>query len=143
MSEVRDIVRGLKRRSRLILMSSHILSEVTDVCDEVALIDRGHLLFYDTLPNVTARFAQGTSSADVTFARPLPADIDASLGQVAGMTKVERLDPTRLRLTFTGGAESQVRLIEELVQRHLGMTSFQESKSALEEVYLSQIAKGD
>lgn len=143
MAEVRGIVRGLKRRSRLILMSSHILSEVTDVCDEVALIDRGRLLFYDTLSNVTARFAQGTSSADAAFARPLPPEIDAALNAVAGVTKVERLDPQRLRLTFTGGTETQTRLIEELAQRHLGLVSFQESTSALEEVYLSQIAKGD
>ena len=52
MAEVRDIVRGLKARHRLIFMSSHILQEVTDICDEVALIDQGKLLFYDTLPNV-------------------------------------------------------------------------------------------
>ncbi|MCI4320328.1 MAG: ABC transporter ATP-binding protein [Thermoplasmata archaeon] len=143
MAEVRGIVRGLKRRSRLILMSSHILSEVTDVCDEVALIDRGKLLFYDTLSNVTARFAQGTASADAAFARPLPPELDAALYTVSGVTKVERLDPQRLRLTFTGGAETQARLVEELAQRRVGMLSFQESKSALEEVYLSQIAKGD
>ncbi|MGI0155371.1 MAG: ABC transporter ATP-binding protein, partial [Thermoplasmata archaeon] len=47
MAEVRSIVRGLKKEHRLILMSSHILSEVVDVCDEVALLDHGKLLFTD------------------------------------------------------------------------------------------------
>ena len=37
MAEVRAIVRGLKKERRLIFMSSHILSEVVDDCDEVAL----------------------------------------------------------------------------------------------------------
>jgi ABC-2 type transport system ATP-binding protein len=36
MSEVRDIVKSLKNKQRLIFMSSHILSEVSDVCDDVA-----------------------------------------------------------------------------------------------------------
>jgi ABC-2 type transport system ATP-binding protein len=143
MAEVRGIVRGLKRRNRLILMSSHILSEVTDVCDEVALIDRGKLLFYDTLSNVTARFAQGTSSADAAFARPLAPDVDRSLEGLPSVSKVERLDPQRLRFTFTGGVGVQERLLAELAQKNLGLISFQESTSALEEIYLSQIAKGD
>ena len=57
MSEVRDIVKSLKSKNRLIFMSSHILSEVAEVCDEVAMIDHGKLLVYDTLSNVTAKFS--------------------------------------------------------------------------------------
>ena len=72
MAEVRTIVRDLKKSDRLIFMSSHILSEVTEICDEVALIDHGKLLFYDTLNNVTARFTDGQGSVDAVFARPVP-----------------------------------------------------------------------
>ncbi len=39
MSEVRDIIKSLKNKNRLIFMSSHLLSEVSDVCDEVTIID--------------------------------------------------------------------------------------------------------
>ena len=46
MSEVRDIVKALKKENRLIFMSSHILSEVSEICDEVAMIDHGKLLVY-------------------------------------------------------------------------------------------------
>jgi ABC-2 type transport system ATP-binding protein len=49
MAEVREIVKSLKKRNRLIFMSSHLLNEVSDVCDEVAIIDHGKLLVYDTL----------------------------------------------------------------------------------------------
>jgi ABC-2 type transport system ATP-binding protein len=54
MSEVRDIIKSLKNKKRLIFVSSHLLSEVSDVCDEVAIIDHGKLIIYDTLSNVTA-----------------------------------------------------------------------------------------
>ena len=59
MSEVRDIVKSLKGKRRLIFMSSHILSEVSEVCDEVAMIDHGKLIVYDTISNVTAKFSGG------------------------------------------------------------------------------------
>ncbi len=143
MAEVRAIVRELKKSQRLIFMSSHILSEVVDVCDEVALIDRGKLLFYDTLENVTTRFSDGHASLDASFARPLePAD-DARLAALPGVTGSQRLDPKRVRLRFQGGAGGQERLIEGLVGLHLGLLSVAESESALEEIYLQQISRGD
>ncbi len=143
MAEVRAIVRDLKKSRRLIFMSSHILSEVVDVCDEVALIDRGKLLFYDTLENVTTRFSDGHASLDASFARPLePAD-DARLAALPGVTGSQRLDPKRVRLRFQGGAGGQERLIEGLVGLHLGLLSVAESESALEEIYLQQISRGD
>jgi ABC-2 type transport system ATP-binding protein len=144
MAEVRSIVRDLKKSRRLIFMSSHILSEVVDVCDEVALVDRGKLLFYDTLENVTARFANGHSSVDVVFARPLaPEFVAEKIGAIPGVTSVRPLDPKRVRLQFAGGTAGQEQLLESLVGLRLGVISLTESESALEEVYLSQIARGD
>jgi ABC-2 type transport system ATP-binding protein len=49
MAEVRDIVKSLKKQNRLIFMSSHLLNEVSEVCDEVAMIDHGKLVVYDTI----------------------------------------------------------------------------------------------
>jgi ABC-2 type transport system ATP-binding protein len=144
MAEVRAIVRDLKKSRRLIFMSSHILSEVVDVCDEVALIDRGKLLFYDTLENVTARFSGGHASVDVALARPVTPEVVAQrVASIPGVAGVQQLDPKRLRLRFTGGLDGQERLLEALVGLHLGVVSLSESESALEEVYLSQIARGD
>ncbi len=56
-AEVRDIVKDLKKKNRLVFMSSHLLNEVQEICDEVAMIDHGKLIVYDTLSNVTTRFS--------------------------------------------------------------------------------------
>ena len=144
MAEVRAIVRDLKKSQRLIFMSSHILSEVVDVCDEVALIDRGKLLFYDTLENVVSRFADGHASVDVVFARPItPEFIAQRIATLPGVVSTAPLDAKRVRLRFYGGLEAQEKLVEALVGLHLGVLSVSESQSALEEVYLSQISRGD
>jgi ABC-2 type transport system ATP-binding protein len=144
MAEVRDIVRGLKKRNRLVFMSSHILPEVTDVCDEVALINHGKLLFYDTLDNVTAKFSHGQISVDVNFVHPLSdADVAAKVASLPGIVRVEQLDSRRLRLYTPGGPEEEAKILRGLISAGLDVVSFQESKSALEEVYLSQISRGD
>jgi ABC-2 type transport system ATP-binding protein len=144
MAEVRNIVRDLKKSDRLIFMSSHILSEVTEICDEVALIDHGKLLFYDTLENVTSRFSNGQGSVDVAFARPVPAEaVSGQIGKLPGITGMTPLAADRLRITFEGGRPAQEKLLEGLVGLHLGVVSLTESESALEEVYLSRISRGD
>jgi len=144
MAEVRDIVRALKKRNRLVFMSSHILQEVMDVCDEVALIDRGKLLFYDTLTNVTTRFADGQTTLDVSLARPLASE--STLKDIAALPGVAAcipLEARRIRLKFSGGPEAQEKLLESLVGLHIGVVRLSEPESVLEDVYLKQIAKGD
>ena len=143
MAEVRDIVRSLKRDRRLIFMSSHILSEVNDVCDEVALLNKGQLLFHDTLENVRSRFAAGRTAVDAAFARPMPPGADASIRGLEGVTTVQLLDARRARIGLTAADGAQPKLLEALVGLHWGLESLRESSSALEEIYMEQVQKGD
>jgi len=140
MSEVRGIVKSLKNKDRLIFMSSHILSEVSDVCDEVAMIDHGKLLVYDTLRNVTAKFSGGDNIVDVGLTRPLQAGaLDGAITKLPGVVSVERLDEKRLRIHCSGGLDVQEKLLAGLVGINIGVVSFQPTSSALEEVYLNLI----
>jgi len=142
MSEVRDIVKSLKKKDRLIFMSSHILSEVEDVCDEVAMIDHGKLLVYDTLQNVTARFAggEGENVVEVALSRPLPSGVlDEQIAKLPGVLSAQRLDDRRIRIHSEGGLEAQERILSSLVGLGIGVVSFQPASSALEESYLNLI----
>jgi ABC-2 type transport system ATP-binding protein len=141
MSEVRGIVKSLKNKDRLIFMSSHILSEVEDICDEVAMIDHGKLLVYDTLQNVTTKFAGGGSNVvDVGLIRALPPNaVGDSITKLPGVVSVQRLDDRRLRLSLSGGADTQEKILAALVESGIGVVSFQPASSALEESYLHLI----
>jgi ABC-2 type transport system ATP-binding protein len=144
MAEVRSIIRDLKGEGRLIFFSSHILSEVVDVCDEVALVNHGKLLFYDTLANVTARFTSGATSVDAEFVLPISdGDVAGKIASLPGVTAWSRLDDHRLALTITGGADARVTVLERLSALRLGLVGFHESRSALEDVYLREISMGE
>ena len=140
MSEVREIVKSLKSKQRLIFMSSHLLGEVTDICDEVALIDHGKLLVYDTLSSVTSRFSRGENVVEIGSNRP----IDPSLGSkvsagVPGVISSERVDDRNMRIRFTGGPDTQERILSYLVGMNVGVISYGTAASALEDVYLNLI----
>ncbi len=141
MAEVREIVKSLKRRNRLIFMSSHLLNEVADVCDEVAMIDHGKLLVYDTLANATTRFSgDGGMTVEIGLSRSIDDSVPVNkISSLVGVVSVERIDSRNLRLRFTGGLVTQEKLLADLAAMKIGMISFRASSSALEDTYLKLI----
>ncbi len=144
MAEVRAIVKGLKKENRLIFMSSHILSEVVDVCDEVALLDRGKLLFYDTLANVSQRLGTGSRTVEAEFASPVEDDaLRASLSGLSQVVGWSRSSDRRITVELRGDLGGQATVVQRLASLPNGLVSFRQSRSALEEVYLREISVGD
>ena len=140
MSEVRDIIKSLKNKKRLIFMSSHLLSEVSDVCDEVAMIDHGKLVIYDTLSNVTAKVSGGENIVEVGLRNPVDAGLMNKIAaKIPGIDKAEKSDGTTFRIRFTGGVDVQERILADLVRMNIGIVSYRQASSALEEAYLSLI----
>ena len=140
MSEVRGIVKSLKGKRRLIFMSSHILSEVSEVCDEVAMIDHGKLIVYDTISNVTAKFSGGASMVEVGLQRPIDAQlVTRNIAKLSGVVSAEQIDDRNLRIRFSGGLDVQERILSDLVKLNIGVISFRAASSELEDAYLKLI----
>ena len=141
MAEVRDIVKSLKARSRLIFMSSHLLNEVQDVCDEVAMIDHGKLLVYDSLANVARRSSSdGENIVEIELSRDIDQQtISKTIATLANVSSAERTDLRKIRIHFSGGVENQEILLQGLASMRIGMISFHPSASALEDTYLKLV----
>lgn len=140
-AEVRDIVKDLKKKNRLVFMSSHLLNEVQEICDEVAMIDHGKLIVYDSLSNVTSRFSSdGLNTVEIELSRDIDEQtVNENVGSLAGVGSVERLDSKKIKIHFSGGIQNQERLLQNLATMKIGMISFRPSASALEDTYLSLI----
>jgi ABC-2 type transport system ATP-binding protein len=140
MSEVRDIVKSLKNKGRLIFMSSHILSEVSDICDEVAIIDHGKLIVYDTISNLTIRVSDGENMVEVGLQRPIDAGIvTKTITALPGVVSTEKKDDKNLRIRFSGGLEVQERILSDLVRLNIGVISYRPASSELEDAYLKLV----
>ncbi len=139
MAEVRDVIRALKRRQKLVFMSSHLLGEVADVCDEVAMINRGKLLVHDTLERVMTRATTSRTVVEVGLSRPIEPPTTERIGRLPGVEAIERLDTLTVQLTLAPGADVQERVLKSLVAADLGVVRYQPSSSALEATYLDLI----
>lgn len=140
MSEVREIVKSLKGKRRLIFMSSHLLSEVSEICDEVAMIDHGKLIVYDTIANVTSKFSGGGSVVEVGLQRPIDdLLLSKKVARLPNVVAAEKHDDKTIHLRFSGGLAAQERLLHDLVQLNIGVISYKPSASELEDAYLKLI----
>lgn len=134
MAEIREVIKGLKKDNRLIFMSSHLLPEVTEVCDEVAMINRGELLLYDSIHTISERFRG--HSVEVTAMGEIPVE---SVMKVSGVRSVERITPSKVRIDFEDGAEMQHEILRNLLDMGVRVVEYRSSGMALEKAYLQLI----
>ncbi len=136
-AEVREVIKGLKSEHRAVFMSSHQLYEVQEVCDRVALINRGKLLLHDDVSRLSSLRRSGQVEVDTL--RDIPEAMVADLHTVPGVKGVRRPRATQLLLDVEGGADQRAALLEYLQGQGLQVHSFKEVGLALEDVYMDLI----
>ncbi len=130
---VRRLLNRLKR-DHLVLMSSHQMLEVTEVCDQVIFLHQGRVLLRDRVDRVAARIH--SRQVDVEFARPVGREATGALQPVA--TEVTPISETRWRISFDGSDLARARLLE-LCQGLGPVLQFARTSLVLEEAYLELI----
>ena len=83
---IRELVRQLGCE-RTVILSSHIMQEITTICQKVAIINKGSLVAFDTIANLSAAMSAGQRLL-VTVARPEKVDC-ARLAAVPHVLSVE------------------------------------------------------
>jgi ABC-2 type transport system ATP-binding protein len=88
--EMRELLKELKRMGKTILISSHILHELAELCNTVGIIERGELLFQGTVSDILRRARMGRI---VHLAVSQRTDAAAELlRQSPGVTKIAIVD---------------------------------------------------
>jgi ABC-2 type transport system ATP-binding protein len=140
MVEVRDIIKGLIKTDITILMSSHLLYEVQEVCDKVAIIDRGVLLTYDSVKNLSA--GQDVT-VTVTTLDPITRPEFEAIKALRDVTSVKRTETLALKLSFSGGPETQFHVLRGILNTGVKVVSYMPQRAAIEDVYLQLVPEGE
>ena len=136
--EIRDLIKSLGERHTVIL-SSHILSEVSAICDYVMIISHGKLVASDTPENL-AKLMEGENSLELTV-RGEKSRIQAALKE---FSQVEELDFTQseekgaedVRLKTRGNEDVREELFYALANARLPILRMQAVHVSLEDIFL-------
>jgi len=128
MHEVRRLLRRLADEGRTVFVSSHILSEIEQTCDRVAILDRGRCVAQGTVEEVVSTAGRAPSTL-VTVADP---DRARRVLQDAGL----RVEPAGAALRVELDPTSADRVTRLLARHDLWVRDLRPDRFALEDVFL-------
>lgn len=131
--EVKDLIHTMKNEGKTIFLSSHILSEVEQICDRAIIINKGRLVRMGSLNELL-----GTGDLVEIVADQLPAEMEPILGEW-GAT----IDRGGHGVRITLAAARKRELAEKLWGSGCDVVSMVPVRSSLEDLYMKLVGSGE
>ena len=136
--EIRDLIKELGKKHTIIL-SSHILSEISAVCDHVFIISHGKLVASDSTENLLERM---TGAQEIELL--VKAEEDTAETAIREVAQVERCEKTEskedgaVQLLVTAKKDADVReaIYHTCVEHHMPILEMKAASKSLEDVFL-------
>ncbi len=142
MVHIRGILKTLRSMKITILLNSHMLNEVQEICDSIALIDHGRLLLYDDIENL--KQISKSCIIEVEFATAPSPEVRGRINELDGIISVESLSPTIFRISCSNGdVANRHNILRLLMSLGLSVSSFVPRGPSLESIYLDRIAESE
>ena len=139
--ELRELLRELRALGKTILISSHILPELEELCTSVAIVDKGQVLAQGRVSDIERRLRFGAvlrvrllleGEALEAARERFASDVDVASASI--------LDDGTIELGFRGDDTAVARLLVESVAAGLPIVNFARAASDLEELFLQVTA---
>ena len=136
--EIRELLRELKRMGKTIMISSHILSELEEICDHIGIIEHGQLVFSGTMEDIRPRLGiHSKVRVKVADNQDKAVELLSALPQI---NQVQTLGDY-IVVTFNEGSEGDGIIARILVNAKLDVIAIQPEKLKLDDAFL-QLTKG-
>jgi ABC-2 type transport system ATP-binding protein len=138
--ELKELLKELRNMGKTILISSHILPELSDFCNKIGVIEKGSMVLFGAVEEILAQL-NGGSQLEIRLA--LGDDYARALDYLLAMAGVERVEchERQLLITFNATIVAQYQLIAALVNGGFRVETCAECRMNLEDVFMA-VTKG-
>jgi ABC-2 type transport system ATP-binding protein len=148
--EVRQLLVKLKHQGKTIFLSSHLLYEVSEISDRIAIINYGKLIAFDTIDNLESITQDSVLKIELL---KLPEDITQKRSQLESLIKpitgmnngagavLFNPDSKVFEVKFDGSLDKQYKILKELTKAEIDVVDFSVPRTnSLEDLYVSLIS---
>lgn len=128
---VKDLLIEQRNLGKTIIMCTHQMSQVEQLCDKLVLINKGDVLLYGSLQNIREQFT--TNNVLVETSDTLP-------NTLLGVAEIHRLN-SMTRLVPKPGVKPQ-ELLTMLVERGITLKKFEVAVPSLDEIFIKVVQEG-
>lgn len=136
--EMRELLKELKAMGKTIIISSHILPELSELCTHIGIMEAGQLVISGTNDEVLQRTRTGQSLEVRVLDRAVEAE--SILKRELGLNEVCFYD-YRCEVPFTGTDQDLSRILACLTSAAIPVVTFAEKRNNLEDIFM-QVTKG-
>lgn len=131
--EMKGILKNLREMGKTIIVSSHILSELGEICTRIGIIKNGSLVCEGTVEEVTL-MASGTAPINITVME----DPDKAISILKEIPEVKEIsvDENKITASIVGGDKEARDILKALVSKDIPVISFSRAAGNLEEVFI-------
>lgn len=134
--EIRSLIKNISK-NKTVIFSTHIMQEVSALCDRVIVINKGELVADDSLTNLMKLQGKNVSLV-VEFEGEVNGE---ELNQIAGVEKVVRLDGSKFRIYAAQGADVRPEVFRFAADRKLSLLGLKQEEGSLENIFRELTAK--
>jgi len=136
--EVRQLIKSMSGE-RTIILSTHILPEVSMTCERVLIIHKGRIVAEDT-PEGLSRRLQQSERILVRLARP-PSQPLRAFSQLDGVVRVESVGDNLFAIETPPGNDIRERVAEFVVQNGWGLLELRREELTLEDIFVNLVTR--
>jgi ABC-2 type transport system ATP-binding protein len=118
---------GLRRQGKVIILSTHMMNEVEEMCDRILMIDKGRVVLYGNLAEIKWRFRNNS----------VVVDCDGDIGELDGVSG--RKEHGKYMELFLDGDTTPQEILGKLVARNLRVNRFEVTTPSLNEIFLQVV----
>jgi ABC-2 type transport system ATP-binding protein len=134
--QVRNIIKSLQQQGMTILISSHILSDLAEICTSIGIMELGHLVESSKLQALYDRSNQDQQQLLISTLGNLE-DLQTALRKSEQVQQVESLSGVpSVRVQFVGSIEDCAALLKSLIEAGIPISNFHRTQETLENIFL-------
>ncbi|HEY9908286.1 MAG TPA: ABC transporter ATP-binding protein [Thermosynechococcaceae cyanobacterium] len=131
--QFRDIIRTLREAGMTILISSHVLSDLEELCTSVGIMELGFLVESASLSDLRQRLSRQQIILSTLGSLEL---LKAELANITLIEDLEELPDQTLRVRFSGSSEDAAELLRSLILADIPLNEFHCTQENLETIFL-------
>jgi ABC-2 type transport system ATP-binding protein len=133
--QFRDIVKALQEAGMTILISSHVLSDLEELCTSVGIMELGYLVESASLSSLYQRLSRQQIILSTLGSLNILQSELKNCPHVERMEILSHDNPT-MRVQFSGTAENSAELLRSLIESGIPLTEFHRTQDNLETIFL-------
>ena len=124
---LKNIILELKKQGKTVILSTHMMNEVEEMCDRVLMINRGQVVLYGNLSDIKQRFRNNSVFVQC----------DGDVGTIEGVSG--RKDHGKYIELFLDGQTTSQQVLNQLIAKSVRIDRFEVSTPSLNEIFIQVV----